>query len=295
MAKAKTWSMAVLNRRGAAVDHRFGLIEEVVDHFEDEDGTHYLQFNADDAIDEGHKELRGLKGKTVEVEADLDGTHCSFTGKIVELDREMGEVEIEGVSEARHTTATPSPEPEQVSTYEPEPAPRPDAAVSGNSRWAIPKWVFWAVVGSMVFLGIVFLPLTLFGGPDEDTLFQNALDAQSDVLWAETVRGYIGAEQERRWDEAQSGPLLEMQNALDRADAMEAEGNISAAETLRQAVDEAFDTNPDLVAANRATTDYQIAQDVHYSALLEAEAALEAVEQAGLTELYYEWLGAGAQ
>ena len=88
----------MLDRNGAAIDNRMGWIDEVYDYVV-EDGVHYLEFCAEDLLADGHADLRGLKGKMVEVDVPLaDGAKCTFVGKVLEADRETGVIEIEGGS-----------------------------------------------------------------------------------------------------------------------------------------------------------------------------------------------------
>lgn len=93
-APRSSWMIEVHNRRGTVVERRVGTVDEVLDYVHTDD-ERYLQFNAEDLLEDGHVELRGLKGKVVEVSIETTGEEAiGLVGKVLTADRSSGEVEV---------------------------------------------------------------------------------------------------------------------------------------------------------------------------------------------------------
>ncbi len=95
-AAIRNWCLTMLGPDGRFVENRTGTLDGEVDYVIEADGTQCVEFCNDDFfLGDGHAELRGLKGKTVEVDLPLnDGARCHFVGKVVGVDLDAGCVEV---------------------------------------------------------------------------------------------------------------------------------------------------------------------------------------------------------
>ena len=84
------WRLTVLDRNGEATkDVRMGWIDKIYPSIT-------VTIETDDVLEDNNADLKGLKGKVVQAQIPLDdGSECQFVGKVTEIDRDGGLVEIE--------------------------------------------------------------------------------------------------------------------------------------------------------------------------------------------------------